>query len=95
MVKRHMQTTCTRSVWPGIFSKIYCYANFFCYANFSIVFGPNFRGAKVSGGGANCLRGAPAFSDTFLDTIRQYLTFVGFEENFSDSAFQSFLKREK
>ena len=27
-----------------------CHADFFCYANFSIVFGPNFRGSKVSGG---------------------------------------------
>ena len=38
--------------------KIYCYANFFCYANFSIVFGPNFRGAKVSERG-KLPRGAP------------------------------------
>ena len=37
--------------WGGGGGKIYCYANFFCHANFSIVFGPNFRGAKVSEGG--------------------------------------------
>ena len=30
--------------------EIYCYANLFCYANFSIVFGPNFRGTKSTGG---------------------------------------------
>ena len=39
--------------------KIYCYANFYCHANFSIVFGQNFRKAKVSEGGTNCLRGCP------------------------------------
>ena len=36
---------------PGIFSaKIYCFVNFYCYAKFSIVFRPDFKGAKVSGG---------------------------------------------
>ena len=39
----------SRKFFQGV--KIYCYANFFCYANFSIVFGPNFRRAKVSEGG--------------------------------------------
>ena len=34
----------------------YCYANFYSYANFSIVLGPNFRGANISEG-ATCLRG--------------------------------------
>ena len=30
--------------------KIYCYENFFCYANLSIIFRPNFKGAKVAEG---------------------------------------------
>ena len=44
------------STWLAFFQEffegeIYCYANFFCYANFSVVFGPNFREAKVFEGG--------------------------------------------
>ena len=39
----------SRNFFKG--GKIYCYANSFCYANFSIAFGPNFRGTKVSKGG--------------------------------------------
>ena len=38
---------------------MYFYANFFCYANFSIDFGPNFRGRKVSEGGKLPQWGAP------------------------------------
>ena len=38
--------------------KIYCYADFFCYSNFPIVFGLNFRGAKVSEVG-KLFEGAP------------------------------------
>ena len=58
--------------WPagflsGIFfeegGKIYCCANFFCYANFSIIFGPNFRGAKVSEGGT-ASGGAPPVEES-------------------------------
>ena len=44
----------SRNVFGGG-GKMYCFANFFCYADFSIVFGPNFRGTKVSEG-AHCLR---------------------------------------
>ena len=44
---------------------MYCYANLFCHANFSLVFGPDFREANVSGGGGQTggkqpQRGAPA-----------------------------------
>ena len=55
-------------------AKTYCYASFFCDANFSIVFGPNFGGAKVSEGGKlprggrppNPCGRKPEYASTFL-----------------------------
>ena len=64
---------------PGIFQggKICCYANFFCYANSSIVFGPNFRGAKVSGGRPllPCGRKPDFRNDTFIHNFQIFPPF--------------------
>ena len=48
--------------------EIYCHANFFYYANFSIVFRPDFRGAKVSER-ANFLRGVPPVEESQESTL--------------------------
>ena len=52
---------------------IYCHSNFYCYANFSIVFEPNFGGAKVSEGGKLLEGGTPASPRERKPVSQRYL----------------------